>query len=52
MPDKNVEKILKLIAGGLYLKNLHGLEFAIVVLIDAGVHAEVARVALQNEKNL
>lgn len=43
------EKTLRLIAAGLYLKRMHGLEFARLLLSDAGLRDGVARAALQDE---
>lgn len=50
MFDNATEKTLRLIAAGVYLKRMHGLEFALLVLIDAGFREGVARTALQNEE--
>ncbi|MDN2710620.1 hypothetical protein O0880_14440 [Janthinobacterium sp. SUN118] len=50
MFDNATEKTLRLIAAGVHLKQVHGLEFALLMLIDAGFLEEVARAALQNER--
>lgn len=50
MFDNATEKTLRLIAAGVHLKKMHGLEFAFLVLIDAGLREGVARAALQDEQ--
>lgn len=50
MFDNATERTLRLIAAGMYLKRIHGLEFAFLVLIDAGLREGVARAALQDEQ--
>jgi len=50
MFDNATERTLRLIAAGMYLKRIHGLEFAFLVLIDAGLCEGVARAALQDEQ--
>lgn len=50
MFDNDTEKTLRLIAAGVYLKKMHGLSFACLVLIDAGLREGVVRAALQDEK--
>jgi hypothetical protein len=50
MFDNATEKTLRLIAAGAHLKKMHGLEFALLVLIDAGLLEGVARAALQDER--
>lgn len=50
MFDNATEKTLRLIAAGLHLKKMHGMEFAFLVLIDAGFRERVARAALQDER--
>ncbi|KAB0331037.1 hypothetical protein LSO07_04570 [Janthinobacterium sp. PLB04] len=50
MFDNATEKTLRLIAAGVHLKKMHGLEFALLVLIDAGLREGVARAALQDER--
>lgn len=50
MFDNATERTLRLIAAGVHLKKIHGLEFAYLVLIDAGFREGVARAALQNEE--
>jgi len=50
MFDNATEKTLRLIAAGVYLKRIHGLEFALLVLIDAGLCEGIARAALQDER--
>lgn len=50
MFDNATEKTLRLIAAGVHLKKMHGLEFAFLVLIDAGLREGVARAALQDER--
>ena len=49
MFDNSTEKTLRLIAAGVYLKRIHGQEFAFLVLKDAGFRDGVARAALQVE---
>lgn len=50
MFDNATKKTLRLIVAGVHLKRMHGLEFAFLVLIDAGLREGVARAALQNEE--
>ena len=50
MFDNATEKTLRLIAAGVHLKKMHGLEFAFLALIDAGLREGVARAALQDER--
>lgn len=50
MFDNATERKLRLIAAGVYLKQLHGLDFALYMLIDAGFREGVARAALQDKK--
>ncbi|MGX9698112.1 hypothetical protein ACWYXK_14090 [Janthinobacterium lividum] len=50
MFDNATEKTLRLIAAGVYLKRIHGLEFAVLVLIDAGLCEGIARAALQEDR--
>ncbi|MGK5040426.1 hypothetical protein ACQ4WQ_08795 [Janthinobacterium sp. GB1R12] len=50
MFDNATEKTLRLIAAGVYLKRIHGLEFAVLVLIDAGLCEDIARAALQDDR--
>lgn len=52
MFDNAAEKTLRLIAAGVYLKKMHGQDFAFCLLIDLGFSEGVARAALQNKKTL
>ena len=51
MFDNATEKTLRLIAAGVYLKRIHGLEFAVLVMIDAGLCEGIARAALQDDRD-
>ncbi|MDO8039490.1 hypothetical protein [Janthinobacterium sp. SUN137] len=51
MFDDATVKTLRLISAGIYLKRIHGLEFAFLVLMDAGLREGVARAALQDERS-
>lgn len=51
MLNNSTEKTLRLIAAGVYLKRMHGLEFALLVLTDSGLRDGVARAALQDERS-
>lgn len=51
MFDKATEKTLRLIAAAMHLKKVHGLEFAVLMLKDAGLLDGVARAALQDEQD-
>ena len=51
MLNNSTDKTLRLIAAGVYLKQMHGLEFALLVLTDAGLCDGVARAALQDERS-
>ena len=52
MFDNATEKTLRLIAAGMYLKQFHGLDFALCMLIDAGFRECVARAALEDRQVL